>query len=500
MYLTTLNTTGDALAQASPELVRELWTGIADMFADEEDAFRNMEGGPESIIEAVKDTTKGAGMKVTFPFAQQFYGRPQLGGNRFDTATKYDKFKMWSNELEVDWIRFGANYDARAEEKMGMINEITDRFPELQGAQWGRYKSEMTQMVILHKTNPENTWLAGGRTSVHDLLSTDTLKYDEIVAMGAFLEPLGGRPAYVGKDQSGNNIYGRCVVATAPAAHGLDNDQVYQGFLKEAAERGRGNVLFEGGLEHIKGHVIKKHVPIDRDEAGPVGSILQPKALLGTAISPGTGALTITGGGNSTNAALSQILYFIAFPKYAYTFLLSDILSTTANFWELGTGGASSGNYFVTIVNPRSSTLGADSGKFCIYEISANDGNQLTVAKRLGPTVAGIQNSTVGAVTWSSSLHTQTHPSGALVYLSNASGVPLMASPMLSRSCIRRGYGRYNNYRAVDSDEAGFGKYTYLWNVMGMGLKSNAGGRVTGIAILKHTGPIEGWNVPQRTS
>ncbi len=499
MFINALGITGDSLANMDAANVRQLWGRIANMFEKEEDAFIDMEGGPEALIESITDLSVGKGQKITFPEDEDFYGEPRMGDQRFTSADHYDTLRMYHNELLADWLRFGSNYSARTEEAMGMRDEILDRIPEKQGKQWGKKKSEMTQMTILHKTNAENQVIAGRRNTVHDLHSSDTLSYDEIISLGAIMEPMGGSPAVVGQDPSGNMIYGRCIVATVPAAQSLESDPTYVTNQQKAAERGKGNKLFAGGLETVKGHVIMKHNPVDKNEAGPIGSPLFPKARLGVAITAGSSALTITGGGNATNAALPNRLYFKSFPKYAYAFLLADVLSTSANFWELGDGvgtNAASGNFFVVIVNSRAAAV--DPGKWNMYEISANDGANLTCAKRMGVQTASIESTTVGALTYDSSVNTQTHAEGSLIFLANKWGLPLMCTPALSRGAVRRGYGKYRNFRATDTDEGGFGKYTYLWSVFGQNVRKDASGRVPAIALLKHTGPIEGWTIPTR--
>lgn len=501
MFQSNLNLTYENVQSEDPNIVRALWSRIADLNARDEDPFEQMEGGPNQIIETIGDTSKGRGSKITFPMDQDLHNEPKLGSERFASATDYDTLHVFDNQLTVDFFRFGLDYDVRAEEMLGMRGEIYDRVPDKQGIQVGRYRSEITQMTILHKTNAENRVIAGNRTTSDDLRSSDGLTYDEIVALNGLLEPMGGQPAVVGKDSQGNMIRGRVVVATSPAAQFLKTDPAWMGVLERADNRGEENHLFAGGLTKVDGTVLKKYVPIDRNEPGAIGCPLTPKARLGVAIAAGAGALDITGGSKSDWAAITQALYFKHFPKYAYRLLLGDTLSTSAAFWGLGLGGAAAGNFFVTVVNSRSSSTAP--GKWCIYEISANNGNKLTVAKRLGNgdnhSGGNIQWNQVGNVTWDANKHTQDHDSGALVYLSTSYGLPLMATPVLSRKCMRRGYGKYTNHRAVQEDEGGFGKYLYVWNVTGTGVVKDALGRVPGIAILIHTGNYEGWNIPTRS-
>ena len=361
----------------------------------------------------------------------------------------------------------------------------------------GRKKSWHLQMTLLHKTNAENVIIAGGRSSVHSLLSVDTLGYNEIVGMAALAEPLGGLPASVGTDGMGNDIFATCVIPTVAACQSLKQDPVYQLNLQQAAQKSANNRLFSGGLEMVDGHVIKKYNPVDPADAGPIGSPLQPKAVLGVAITAGTGALTITGGGNATDGARTDLDYFECFPKFAYRFRVDDVLSLTANFWDLN----SSDNFYVVIINSSATSVAAaDRGKWCIYEISANSGYGLTVAKRLGPanyhSGTDTQWTVVGGVTWDSALHSQNHDASAMIYLASDDGLPLACTPMLLRQAVRRGYGMHRNERMQDTAEGGFIKYAYILSIFGQNVRSRKDGRVPGVVLLKHTVPLEGLNIP----
>ena len=498
MFINTLTNTGDTLATMSPENQKKLWAATADMFESGKDPFMALEGGPEAVVETITNTSKGAGHTITFPILSRFHGEGKLGEERFLSATDYERLVIGSNSLTVDFVRNASNESIRTEEHMGMRGELLNRVPELLGEWMGNKKSEHLQMEILHRTNSENHVIAGNRTSVHDLLSTDTLAWDEIVDMGALMRPMGGLHAVVGTDEGGNPIFGDVVIATVSAMQSLKKDSTYKQNLREAGERGAKNRLFAGGVVMLDGHAIKEQNIVDHADDGPIGSPLQPKARLGVAITAGTGTFMIKGGGNATAAALTQIFYFKHFPKFAYRFLVTDILATSANFWELN----GDGNYYVAIINPRNAPVDPDKGGF--YEISANDGNQLTVAKRLGPThTAGtgvIQNSTVGGITYDANKHTQVHPANALIYLATNDGLPLMCTPMLGQKALRRGYGMLRNARMRDEDEGGFGKYTYICSVFGQAVRKDRSGRVPGIVLLKHTGPIEGWNIFVKTS
>lgn len=493
MYLENLTNTGTTLYDMSPDNQRKLWSEVADIFEANEDPFQSMEGGPEGIIETITDTAKGRGHTITFPILGRVFNQAKLGEQRFTASTDYAKLVLGHNSLTVDFVRNASNESLRTEHHMGMVGELLHHVPRMLGEWMGWYKSTHTQMCILHKINDENKVIAdaagAGHTDPHDLTSADTLSWDEMVDLGALLEPMGGRAAHVGKDEHGNSIFGNCVVATVPAISALKKDSTYKQNLQQAGERSMKNKLFAGGVTMIDGHAIMKYKAQDHADEGPIGCPLTPKAKLGEAIAAGTAAFYIEGGGSAANAALTHILYFEHFPRYAYVFRIGDTLATSADFW-----GQVSSKFYVTIVNARNAAT--DPGKWGIYRCSANDGHKLTVDQRLASATSGIASTTVGNVTWDSAVNSDVHEEGALVYLSTDRGLPLMATPMLLNRAIRRGYGAERNKRTEDTDEGGFGLYTYIRTIFGQSVRSDRDGRVPGIGVLVHTGTYEGWNIP----
>lgn len=497
MFAVAPQNTGATLYAQTPELQKIQWSQVADMFEKDADPFQSMEGGPDQVIETIKSLAAGNGHIIKFPIHHGYHNEPKMGEERFTAQTDYATDLLASNELRIDYVRWAWSGTEREEEHMGMRGEIFNRVPEKLGRQAGEWKSRHTQMCLLHKTNAENRLIAtaaGARNStVHELVSADTLRYDEIVTMAAMMEPMGGAPAHVGRDAMGNAIFGQVVIPTTQALASLKADATYRQNLREAGERGPGNVLFSGGVQMTDGHVIRKYNSIDHAEQGAIGCPLMPRARLGTAITTGTGALNITGGGNATDGALTHILYFQDFPKYQYRFRVDDVLSATAGFWDLN----GSNNFYVVGINPATATT--DPGKFCLFEISANNGNVLTVTKKLGAAIAGIVNTTVGALTFSGSVHTEVLASNALIYLASEDGLPLFCTPMLGKRALRRAYGKHRNLREDDQEEGSFIKQTYMRTIFGQNVRSDRSTRVPSVMLLKHTAPLPGWNVPTVT-
>lgn len=494
MEITSPNT-GDTLSTMSPEAVRKLWQKGVDIFEQNSDFFSEMEGpSPRHLVWTETDTSKGKGQSITFTVMSGFYGEGKQGDELFDSEEDFEDINIAAYPLVVDFIRNATRYTERTEEKMGMRGEIADGLPEELGKWMGRAKTHQMFMAMRHKAGEQNYLFAGGRGSVNELRSADTLDWDEVVAMGTAMKPLGGKPAYVGYQNKANNrkqgIFAQCVIGTEVGLFSLKLDSDYKKMLENAGTRGDTNYLFAGGYQAIDGHVIKEYVPIDHDGMGPIGSPLNPKAELGIAITAGNGALEITGGGSTAAANRTKFKYFRDFPNYAYRWHPADILDVSAPE-----------TFYVLIVNPPT---GPDARKIGFYECQANNGNRITVTKRLRATTSAeggnIAHDEIGGVKWNTGvwegLHTDQHPAGAEVILCNSHGVPYGDTYMLGAAALRRGYGKWRNRRTTQEHEGGFVRDIFVTSVFGQELRRDRRLRVPGMLRLRHAIQYPGLPIP----
>lgn len=479
--------TGTSLAAQAPDAVAKLWQRGVDIYEQTSDFFQQMEGGSDSVIHTVTDTSKGQGQKITFKTMAGFYDEPHLGEQLFEEQDDFQEILLNTHDLEVDFLRHAVRITDRMEEFLGMRGEIKSNLPVELGKWLGRIKSERLFMMFLHKLNAENTVIAGGK-STDTLVTADTLDYDEIVALGVQLGRMGGQPANVGKNSP---LFRNCVVATTDALYSLELDTNYKQVLREAGVRGDGNYIFNGGYTDVRGHIIKQYNPIDHDGRGAVGSVLNPKAFLGTAITAGTATFDIKGGGNTTAAGKTKIKYFKYFGGYAYPFLPNDTLSPANE------------TRYLLIVNPPNAET--DPNKIGMYSYTTgNDGHKITITKRLGSAAAGDRVTTLGTVQWNTgvwaSKHTDVHPVGSLIVPCNAAGVPFGHSLMLVRGAAYRGYGKYRNLRSEETHEGGFVKDLFVTSVFGQAPRKNADGRCPGAIVLRHALQYAGVPIPTVTA
>lgn len=486
---TAPNTGASLSAQMDPKI---LWAQGIKLAEGEEDPFMQMEGGADAIITTKTETSAGAGTTIKFQVSAEYGDEGKQGDELFEDEDDFEEEQFSDFELTVDWVRHATRFTKRSGEIMGIMGELKRQIPIKLGRWLGKYKTHSMLMTMLHKTNASNHFYTAGNQNA--IQAGDGLTYDEIVKGGAILKPLGGTPAKIGKDGSGNAIWGAVVLATDNATYGLKLDPIYRQNLQTGFTRGSDNLLWQGGVANVDGHLIKEYVPKRGDIEGAVGSPLNPQALLGVAITSGTTTFDLKGGGNSTSAAKTKKKYFKFFPKYTYRWRpgqgsrAADTLSATSEIcWDLealGADGTTENVFYVRVTNPPNAAT--DPGKWCIYEISANDGNKLTVSARLGASDSGIRKQTLGAVTWDASKHTVSHGEGALVTLCNSSGVSLGASLFLYRQAAYRGYGSVRNQRQEDSKNGGFVQERYIESVFGQCLCEDTRGNKPAIAVIKH--------------
>ena len=493
-YEITAPITGTSLATMAPDAVRKLWQKGIDVFEQSNDFFSEMEGGPDSLIWEKSDLAAGRGQKITFSVGSGFYDEPHIGESVFETQDDYEEFLMATHDLFVDWVRHGVKVSERAEEIMGMRGEIATGFNTQQGAWAGRLKTEQLLMMFREQLPSDNVVYASGKT-LDTLVAADTLDWDEIISLGVQMKGKGGQPAKVGSLKNGQPVFRNTLISTTDALFSLDMDTNYKQIMRETKVEQFAELLFNGGYAAPKGHVIAEYTPVDHDGEGAIGSPLNPQARLGGAITAGTAAFEILGGGNATSAAKTKKLFFKYFPNHAYKF----IGNTDASAGGSTALAQDAVTHYCLIVNPPNAAV--DPKKIGMYSYTTgNNGNKITITGRLGSGICGVKNTTLGSVTWNggvwNGVHTDVHPIGALILPCNAKGQVFGDSLMLGKRAAYRGYGKYRNTRAQDDKEGGFLMERYIVSVFGQALRKDRLGRVPAVMRLRHAINYAGLSLP----
>jgi len=477
--------TGDRLAVLAPNAVRQLWKKGVDTFEQTNDFFAEFEGqGPNSLIQTVTDTSRGAGQKITFTVKSGLYHEAHMGDELFNDSRHFEELQLGSNDLTVDWFRHAVRYTERGEEKMGMRGELMDGVPEDLGQWAGRLKTEKMFMLYREQTPGENK-----------IPLTTALNWDAIVTNSQMMKRWGAAPAMVGRDPRGKPVRNYCVVACTDALTSLELDSGYRDILKTTNDAQGSKYLFSGGYTPVRGHVIKEYEAIEHDGYGAIGSPLDPKARLGQALTIATNSYTavqyIYGGGSDYDANNIFVKPMKYFDQFAYKVQAGVTLSPTA------------GSFYVAIINSPSATT--DPGKYGFYKCNANDGVKLTIESALvdGTTVvahaAGTGPSlvtTLGSVAWNSAKHSNTHAVDSLVVAVGSDAVAEFSSLILGAASARRGYGKMRNGRAVQEHEGGFVRDVYFKTVFGQAVRTNRKNRAPGVLVLKHKGVVAGTPLP----
>lgn len=472
--------TATALAAMSPESVRILWQKTVDVFEQNEDFWGKFEGqSKDSPIRVITDTAADRGLKFRITARAGYYGRGKSGDALFSEQADFERDVINNNELAADYLRNATSSTWRTDEYMGMQGELVDGQAEELGKWMGREKSARCGMTFVLKGGPENLLYSGGKTTQDDLLTADGLAYEDVLFMGQALKPLGGRPAEVATVR-GSPVMKYVVVGTTPGLFSLKSDSDYKQIVREAGPREKydENPLFEGGYMDLDGHRIVEYNPIDPDGYAWSGSWFNPKAFLGEAITAGTAAFAIKGGGSAAAAAITNIDYFRFFPNFAFEFMPYDVYTPGST------------EQYLLIVNPRNAAV--DPGKVGMYAYTTgNNGNQITITKRLAPVQNGpVALRTVGQVTWNTGvwagLHTQTHAIGSTIVLCNAKGVPVGDTVMMGAMAMLRGYGKYRNKRTQWLVDGDFETRKYITTVFGQQLRKNVNNKYPGYIRLRH--------------
>lgn len=488
-------TTGTNLLSQDANSLRKLWHKGALIAEEEEDFFQQFEGNQRSPIWVQNDLAKEEGSTMTFTTTSGYYKEGKFGEELFEGPSDYEKDDIDSFDLNVDFVRNAASRSKRADEIMGLKNELKDMVPVKLGKWLGRTKRDNIMGLCVLTLPNANRMYAGGKT-LATLGSADVLSWDDIVTTGAAMKPLGGLPANVSK-RGQVPIWSQVFVPSETAALSLRLDPDYKSVLSSGDVRGRGNTLFRGGYPSIDGHSIVPHNQLNHAGKGAVGSFLAPEAYLGqTHAALGDTARVLDGGGaDNSDGSLTGSgfpLWFKYFGGHDFRFVDTGVLDVSAS-----TVGNVAGPYYAIIYN----TTGSNAGKWGFVKYTTgNNGNRITVLEFLcdtGAAAAGTyRKGTVGSVAWSGTLNTEAWDSGALIIPANAKGVPFGHTIALGKAGIVRGYGSERAKRDVEMDNGNFIKRVYIMSVFGQALRKDRKGRVPAVSLLTHAISRPGINLP----
>lgn len=417
----------------------------------------NMVGKPGSGKPIIirNDTTKVAGQQIVIPTVDVL-GSRMVSGNGIRVGNE-EKIKPGDFLLTIGLGWFGVGMDNAALVQTVIGKDWETLSKDLLARRLEKKQSDDHMHTLVAAATSDNTVYAGDLT-LDTLVSASIFSTDLIVKSGGVLKDIGAIPMDArSRAQQIGDEKGKGIVPPIPrfmqfltdaAARPIKTESAYLEGIRLAKERGENNNLFTGEYSVWDNNIIYPWINIRHGGYGSIGSVLQPEALLGNAIvakatanhfpggatSGDTGGLT--GGGSSTAAAVDRD-YFEMFSLFSWTYI--NQLTAT-----IGTGT----RYFA-IINKSDK-------KVSFFSFTGNTGPNLTGLTRLGSTIAGDYNTTVGGVTWNTGPWTTAADtangfagvsegaidSGSLIVETNALGTPLFRGLGLGEMALVAGYGK----------------------------------------------------------
>jgi hypothetical protein len=497
----------------SPALQAQLWQKEALRSEEDHDFYQKYEGkGEGSFIREKTDTAKGNGSYINFRTQAGFHAPPHFGGQYFQLTADFEALKQNQFGVQVRRLMHGVAIDSETEEFLGMVGEISAGIPRDQGAWLGRLKSEQIELVMRTQLPSSNVFFQNGKT-IDTLTSSDALSFNFIMAMKETMATQGGKAANMKVDKEGNEINGYSLIAAQQALYGLEIDPNYLGATKTTRDVEAAMSYWDGGFERVRGVIVQDRRVIDTDGYGPIGSALNPKLLLGNAVSSSSTAITLLGGGDAASAQ-QPVDYFRYFINNPYQFQAGPNVGQT--YFQVP---QDSNTHYLLIVNPPNSPAGYVSNGIGFYSYTTGfnytvgtnnptSGYSLTLTGQLGPANNGFQSTQLGQINWNSqgvwgtalnggSILTTNHPVGATVYQCNAKGQPIGFSEFFGESGLYRAYGMERARREQTLFNGNTVKQLYFMSTFGQVPRPDTRGRTPAAFGLWHAIPYPTTPIPQ---
>lgn len=317
--------------------------------------------------------------------------------------------------------------------------------------------------------------------SIDTLLSSDTFQTSLIIGSSSLAKDIGAIAMNAAKNADSTSmepppIHRYLQFLTDGGARAIKNEPAYQQGLSYAADRGKDNPLFTGVYEEWDNNIVYPWVNVRHGGYGPIGSALQPDALLGvnipaeataSGIIPGGSVSStaggITGGGSAVAAAILPYRnYFENFSLFTY----APIAGTFGTQGPASGGGYNGGTPIPLSFNLHATTVGyvgvinKTNGKWTFFQYTANGpvsgygSSVLTGILRLGSAGTGDYATTVGSCVYGTAPYLATAdgngfqgvdtglvPIGSQMYECNSKGVPLAFGFCLGEMALVEGYG-----------------------------------------------------------
>ena len=466
--LTSANTYTDAKAQNSA-VVGQLFSKLMLLQTSNKDILGQMEGpeGSGRPITIKTDLKKGAGDTVNFTTLSRPGGEGAIG----ETLLEAEELDFGSYSVTIDFLRHGLGMTEKVKTFLAAGMSLEEAFAE-QESEWFALRRQADCFMLWRRfATATNTIRPNDKATDDLLLTADAMKTTLISDVASLLKTRGAPPAKVNKTKVGQftaDVLSYIILASDRFLTPLKSNSTYLQNLRDAGVRGDDNVIWSGGYAKYDGHFIFHLDSVHEDTKGPIGVPIEPEALLGTAITAGTTAVDITGGGRTSPSSVHKP--FKWFKGYAYPLLGQADPSTD------------SGTYYLVIYN----VSGSDAGKFGIYSYvgSDNNGNKITMTSRLGPSATGAAVTSLAGITYDSTKHTNAHPTGSRIVQVNAKCVPYCYGIGMGAMAALRPYGGPEIKPIVENGDWGMKKGMGFQAIYGQGLCKDTQNNVRNYVLI----------------
>ena len=356
----------------------------------------------------------------------------------------------------------------------------------------GIKKTDDMLMELRSRATERNTVYAGNKSSVSALRTADVFTTSTITRVQSVLTSLAAKPVMIGKSDAGQAIRKFLMLNTQFGLESMLNSSTWLDYVARGDDRGALNANFTGNVLPWKGNAIYQWDVEDPEDIAPAGCPLLPRAFLGNAITAGSTAVDVTGGGSAAAAANTDVLFFGYFNNAAYTGC--EGVKITANTTTVR---------YAAIKH----LTGATPGAIMYVSFKVNTGNKLTIYQRLGGTAAADQVTTLGSITWGTGTYGSNNitladsaPSGSLIVEVNSYGVPIADGLGLGEMAGVMGHGTLDGrnamgarteYHAPHGSEHAIGIET----VFGTRAFERLDGQPGGYVLVRQAVPLDGFPV-----
>lgn len=466
----------------SADVVGKAFSRLLLVSASTKSVFGKMEGpeGAQLPFLVKTDLTKGRAQKVFFSVSANSGFEPRKGEEVLEGNE--EELDVSSFSVTVDFKRHAIGLNEKVKQFLSAGMSLEEAYAEVLSDHLARVQETEMKMRLRNSAGELNIVRPNNCASINELTSADVIDTGTIGEALGNMTMLGGEAINVSKSKAGAELLRFLFFGTKNGLEPLKQNSAYLAAVTNAGVRGDENTIFKGGFADWDGNAIYAQNIVDPDARGPIGDPMEPRARLGTAITAGTTALTVTGGGLKGPDSQNRGKYFRWFFGHDFQ-------------WIEGQPAApDSGTYYFVIYN----VSGADKGKFGVYSYvgTDNNGQQIVCTNRLGPSDAGTQVDSLAGQTWSGSVHTQAHPKGSLIIQVNAQCVPVCSIFALGKASGLRAYGSIPMKKIEQVQDYGFTKGMGYMSIFGQDVARDTENEIRNYSLIQCAYRIPGVNLP----